>query len=202
MQLFQKAKALDGIKGISSLRYGFKTSDHAQGPGAGRFESAARLRRMSILRGMQSACGGPSGVRRGYETSSMPYSTGRLLGAFSGDCCDRSAAGGLRSEACGDFTSPLCGEIRLAGSPGMGCCEVCRGASTRCRGGCGDAGDGAAACSCRCRGTGRVVDGAASGLRDGRAESSGFDGSAVCSCRCRCCIGRLAGAAASGLRVG
>ena len=126
MQLFQKAKALDRIKGISSF--------------------------------------------------SMPYSTGRPLGAFSGDCCDRSAAGGLRSETCGDFTSPLCGEIRLAGSPGMGCCEVCRGASTRCRGGCGDAGDGAAACSCRCRGTGRVVDGAASGLRDGRAESSGFTG--------------------------
>ena len=152
MQLFQKAKVFDRIKGISSF--------------------------------------------------SMPYSTGRPLGAFSGDCCDRSAVGGLRSETCGDFTSPLCGEIRLAGSPGMGCCEVCRGASTRCRGGCGDAGAGSAACSCRCRGTGRVVDGPASGLRDGRAESSGFDGSAACSCRCRCCTGRLVGGAASGLRVG
>ena len=101
MQLFQKAKVFDGIKGVSSLRYGSKTSDHARGPGAGRFESAARLRRMSILRGMLSACGGPSGVRRGYETSSMlilpaapwvPFREIVVIGLPRGACALRLAA--------------------------------------------------------------------------------------------------------------
>ena len=48
-------------------RNGFTTSDHARGQGAGRFESAAYT---PVCEHFERPATPPSGVRRGYETTS------------------------------------------------------------------------------------------------------------------------------------